>query len=362
MLKVAVIGANGFIGSRLVEQWHLEGRADVVPVVRRPDAAAGVLRFGLNCRVADALVERELTRAFAGCDAVVHAGAGPRLFVTRSPACVARAAAQAGAGTVVYLSSMAVQGWRAPRGTDEAAPPPRRHSLPYDHWKARGEQALRSACRETGTRFVILRPGIVYGPRSQWIAGFARSVVAGSAYVVAGGRGVCNAIYVDNLIHAVDLALRREEAAGQAFLVSDDESVTWRMLYEPICRALGYPWDAVADLAPRSPRRTIAERLLELKADPAARVVLERLPPALRNRIRRLLGRPLAEENSQEVPRRPSLETSLLQTCGYRFPTTKARRVIGFDPPITFDEGCRRTVAWLGFAGYPVTSPVREAA
>ncbi len=76
MLKVAVIGANGFVGSRLVEQWHLEERADVVPVVRRPEAAAGVLRFGLDCRVADALDERELTRAFAGCDAVVHAGAG----------------------------------------------------------------------------------------------------------------------------------------------------------------------------------------------------------------------------------------------------------------------------------------------
>jgi nucleoside-diphosphate-sugar epimerase len=362
VLKVAVIGANGFIGSRLVEQWHLEGRADVVPVVRRPEAAAGVLRFGLDCRVADALVERELTRAFAGCDAVVHAGAGPRLFVARSPACVARAAAQAGAGTVIYLSSMAVHGWRSRPGTDEAAPLPRRHPLPYDRWKARGEQAVRTTCRETGTRFVILRPGIVYGPRSQWIARFARSVVEGSAFVVAGGRGVCNAIYVDNLVHAVDLALQREEAAGEAFLLSDDEAVTWRMLYEPVCRALGYPWDAVADLAPRSPRRTLAERLLQLKADPAARVVLDRVPLALRSRIRRLPVRPLAEERSHDVPRRPSLETSLLQTCDYRFPTTKARRVMGFEPPITFGEGCRRTVAWLGFAGYPVASGRQEAA
>ena len=97
MLRVAVVGANGFVGSRLVEQWHLEERADVVPVVRRPEAAAGALRFGLDCRVADALDEGELTHAFAGCDAVVHAGAGPRPFVTQSPARVVRAAAQAGA-------------------------------------------------------------------------------------------------------------------------------------------------------------------------------------------------------------------------------------------------------------------------
>jgi nucleoside-diphosphate-sugar epimerase len=362
VLRVAVVGANGFVGSRLVEHWHLEERADVVPVVRRPEAAAGVLRFGLDCRVANALDERELTRAFAGCDAVVHAGAGPRPFVTQSPACVVRAAALAGADNVIYLSSMAVHGWNPRPGTDEATPLPRRQPVPYNRWKAHGERALRSACRETGTRFVILRPGIVYGPRSQWIAGFARAVIEGSASVVAGGRGICNAIYVDNLVHAVDLALEREEAADETFLVADDDAVTWRMLYEPVCEALGHSWDAVADLPPRSSRRTPGERLLELKEDRAARVVLDRVPRALRNPIRRLAVRLPAEEPSRGVPRRAALETSILQTCVYRFPTTKARRLLGFEPPITFDEASRRTVASLGFAGYPVAPAAREAA
>jgi 2-alkyl-3-oxoalkanoate reductase len=362
LLRVAVIGANGFIGSRLVEQWHLEERADVVPVVRRAEGAAAVLRFGLDCRVADAVNERELTRAFAGCDAVVHAGAGPRPFVTKSPSRVVRAAARAGTQTVIYLSSMAVHGWNPGLGTDEATPLPRDQPVPYNRWKAYGERALRSACRKTGTRFVILRPGIVYGPRSQWIDGFARSVVERSAYVVAGGRGVCNAIYVDNLVHAADLALRRAEAAGEAFLVSDDEAITWRMLYEPVCRALGHPWETVADLPPRSPRRTPGERLVGLKEDPAARIVLDKVPRVLRNAIRDLPVHPLGEKPSQGLPLRPPLETSILQTCGYRFPTTKARRLLGFEPPIAFDDACRRTVAWLGFAGYPVAAATREAA
>jgi nucleoside-diphosphate-sugar epimerase len=361
-VRIAVVGANGFVGSRLVEQWHLEERADVVPIVRRPEAAAGVLRFGLDCRVVDALDEGELTRAFAGCDAIVHAGAGPRPFVTQSPVSVVRAAAQAGAQTVVYLSSMAVHGWNPRPGTVEATPLPRRQPVPYNRWKAHGERALRSACRESGTRFVILRPGIVYGPRSQWIAGFARAVVEGRASVVAGGRGICNAIYVDNLVHAVDLALEREEAADETFLVAEDDAVTWRMLYEPVCRALGHSWDAVADLPARSSRRTPGERLLELKEEPAARVVLDRVPRALRNSIRRLAFRPREEEPSQDVRRTPALETSILQTCGYRFPTTKARRLLGFEPPIAFDEASRRTVAWLGFAGYPVADPTQEAA
>jgi nucleoside-diphosphate-sugar epimerase len=362
VLKVAVIGANGFVGGRLVEQWHLEDRADVVPVVRRPEAAASVLRFALDCRVADALDERALTLALAGCDAVVHAGAGPRPFVTQSPASVVRAAARAGAGTVIYLSSMAVHGWNPQPGTDEANPLPRRHPIPYNRWKVRGEQALRSASRDTGTRFVILRPGIVYGPRSQWIAGFARAVVDGSAYVVAGGRGVCNAIYVDNLVHAVDLALEREDAAGETFLVADEEAVTWRMLYEPVCRALGRSWDAVADLAPRAPRPTRGERLLALRNDPAARVVLDRIPRALRNPVTRVAFHRLAAEPPPDARRSPLLETSILQTCKYRFPTSKASRMLGFAPPVAFDEACRRTVGWLDFAGYPVVAGALEAA
>ena len=362
MLKAAVVGANGFIGSRLVEQWHLEERAEVVPVVRRPEAAASALRFGLRCRVADALDERELARVLAGCDAVVHAAAGPRPFVTRSPACVVRAAARAGIRTVIYLSSMAVHGWHPGPGTDEGTPLPRRHPVPYNAWKVRGERAFRSACLETGTRFVILRPGIVYGPRSQWIGSFARAVVGGSAYVVAGGRGVCNAIYVDNLVDAVGLALEHEEAAGETFLVADDEAVTWRMLYEPVCQALGRTWNAVADLAPRAPRPTAGERLLALRDDPTARVVLDRVPRALRRTIRDLAVRPLAEAPPQGAPRRPALETSILQTCDYRFPTAKARRILGFAPPVAFDEACRRTVAWLSFAGHPVTGATREAA
>ena len=43
-------------------------------------------------------------------------------------------------------------------GTDEATPLPRRQPVPYNRWKAKGERALRSACRETGTRLRFSGP------------------------------------------------------------------------------------------------------------------------------------------------------------------------------------------------------------
>src|SRR5262245_8559964 len=120
-MKVAVLGANGFIGSRFVEQCVLKKWADVVPVVRRPSAAAGCRRFALDCRVADALDQDQLARAIAQCEVVIHAAAGDGPFVVSSAASVYRAAARAGVRRMVYLSSMAVHGWNPPPGTNESS-------------------------------------------------------------------------------------------------------------------------------------------------------------------------------------------------------------------------------------------------
>ena len=364
MLRVAVIGANGFVGSRLVEQWHLEERADVVPIVRRPEAAASVLRFGLDCRVADALDERGLARALAGCDAVVHAGAGPRPFVTQSPARVVRAAARAGAGTVIYLSSMAVHGWNPRPGTDEATPLPRRHPVPYNRWKARGERALRSACRETGTRFVILRPGIVYGPRSQWIDALrARpsSTAARTSSPAAAASATRSTSTTSSMRSTSRSSGRRRRArpsSSPTTMRSPGGCSTSRSAGRSGARGTRSPTSRRA-----SPRLTPAERLLALKDDPAARVVLDRVPRTLRDPDPPP-GRPSARQRSrsQGVSRQARARDSILQTCGYRFPTTKARRLLGFEPPISFDEASRRTVAWLGFAGYPVAAAAQEVA
>ena len=46
-MNVAIIGAGGFIGNRLVEMFHLGGRHEVVPIVRRPSGLALPARFAL---------------------------------------------------------------------------------------------------------------------------------------------------------------------------------------------------------------------------------------------------------------------------------------------------------------------------
>ncbi len=47
-------------------------------------------------------------------------------------------------------------------------------------------------------------------------------------------------------------------------------------------------------------------------------------------------------------------ERALLHRCRYKLPSRKAEAMLGYEPEISFAEGCRRSVGWLAFAGYPV--------
>ena len=49
-----------------------------------------------------------------------------------------------------------------------------------------------------------------------------------------------------------------------------------------------------------------------------------------------------------------TLEMDLLGRCGYKLPDAKARALLGYEPIVGFDEGMRRTLGWLRFAGFPV--------
>src|SRR6266545_1122480 len=102
-----------------------------------------------------------------------------------------------------------------------------------------------------------------------------------------------------------------------------------------------------------------------MRASRPARQALSLFPPRLRRAVvagLTALLRPSAPPSSSRwrVPSPASplatLEMSLLFGCHYKLPYDKAARLLGYEPIVSFREGCRRTVGWLAFAGYPVSS------
>jgi nucleoside-diphosphate-sugar epimerase len=352
--RVAILGAGGFVGNRAVEMLHLGGSREVVPVVHRPSALALASRFALKGRVADALDERAMTAAFAGCDAAVSAVAGPRATITGMIAPLVRAAKNAGVRRIVYLSSQMVHGYAPEPGTTESSPFPRAQQTGYSRSKIAAERTLQSMAAAHEVEFVTLRPGIVYGPRSRWTGGVADELLGGDAFLLRGAAGVCNAIYVDNLVAAIDLAIESPEAAGEAFFVNDAEALRWADLIEPLADALKLTRDSIV-------RPTLAEALasapswMDRHLVPAAKQAFRKLPRRLAHSLRAVRrGAQPSRAVAGPPPPHHSREIALLQTNSVRLPNDKAERLLGYRPAISPEDAMRRSIAWLRFAGYPV--------
>ncbi|MGY3238655.1 nucleoside-diphosphate-sugar epimerase [Bradyrhizobium sp. USDA 4448] len=361
MRRIAVLGASGFIGNRIVEIFQRDGDVDLCPVVQKPSRAALPRRFDLPVKIANALDRSSLTAAFEGCDNVIMAIAGDPKTIVHSIEPVYRAAMTSNVRRLIYLSSASVHGQSPVTRVDEATPLSKSQPLAYNSAKVVAELQLGRLRQIGRVEVVILRPGIVFGPRSQWTGGVADEILSGAAYLTEGGWGVCNSIYVDNLVHAIRLALVGRNADGKAFHLGDAEAVTWRDLYLPICEALGYDLDSLptpkmADAVDE--RLSWAQRVRAMNSYQSLRWIIPRPARAAVKAAIREMRRPLSTESPAAYS--VTLERALLHTSSYRPSSERAERELGYCPPISFEEGCRRSVEWLGFAGYPVGSRSRH--
>ncbi len=353
--RIAIVGAGGFVGTRLVERWHLTGFAEVVPVVRRPANLARLARFPLEGRFADATNAAELTRALTGCDAVVHAMVGDSHALVAAAAALGRAATDARVERVIYLSSAMVHGPAPARDYDEDAPLATDQPFAYGRAKIAAEKRLVAAALPA---LIRLRPGIVYGPRSRWIAEPAEQLARGLLPCLDAGAGICPAIYVDNLIAAIEAALHATNVRQGAFLVRDTETVTWREFYAALARALGHSADLIVDGIPAEPPSGWRHRLEALRVHPTTQRALARIPTRFKQTVKSALagwsGRAafggFAPLDAPAPSRQLSAELTALQRNRHRMIDARARTALAYAPPVSFVDGIARSAGWVEFA------------
>ena len=372
-MKLAVLGASGFVGSRVIECFHLNGVFELRAVVRSYGGLARLARFELDWRLADARNEQALADAFSGCDVVLHSVSGDAPFIRDSAISAYRAAVRQNVRRLVFLSSAVVHGQKPAPGTTEDSPlasrePP--YNQGYNQAKIIAEQLLLKERAAGSTELVILRPCIVFGPRAKWIYRPAQELLEGTFAWVNRGRGICNSIYVDNLVEAIRLALTVPNVDREAFLVGDRETVTWVDLYGPIVRALGFELEAVPSVLPPGSRVGWRGLFKKFYGSRPAQAVIPWFPGRLRRAVKEGLREWLRApaRSPWDVSPAPaptqviSPESELLYQCEYRLPHLKAEQRLGYAPPVSFPEGVRRSIAWLASVGYPVRSvpPIEE--
>ena len=85
---------------------------------------------------------------------------------------------------------------------------------------------------------------------------------------------------------------------------------------------------------------------------------LAMIPEDLKQKLKRSKSKPQQPELAPEpapvvpaaIPKGEPVVTemmSILQQSQYQLPFTKAEKLLGYEPIVSFDEGCRRSIDWL---------------
>jgi len=221
-MTVAVIGATGFVGRRLVA--HLQESGHRIIAVSRDGRRLPGWGAAVEARAGD--VTRQMDDAISGADGVVHLVAIPRetrdaKFVdvnVRGTQNVVKAAERAGIRRLVHLSALGV--------IDD----PKLDFL-YSKWL--GEQVVRTSSLD----WVVLRPSLLFGKGDGFFNIVKTTLKWWSPGVVAipgSGDARFQPLAVDDLAIAVEKSLTDPDRAGSVYELGGPEYLTYSEIVERV--------------------------------------------------------------------------------------------------------------------------------
>lgn len=236
---VAITGASGFIGRRLVAEHISSG--DTVRVLSRKPCAPHQTENNLSTFVGD-LAAGNIPYAFLeGADIVYHCAAelrDPAGFISINVAGTDRLLSLAAGrvGRWVQLSTCGVYGPRSDGTVSEDA-----EELPanaYELSKSRADFLVRESGERLGMHFVILRPTNVFGPGmpGSYLLKLRTHLRRGYWFAIGPPGAIMNCTHVDNVVAALKLCGLHSQATGRTYILS--ESVEWEYLVEMLTRSL----------------------------------------------------------------------------------------------------------------------------
>ena len=124
------------------------------------------------------------------------------------------------------------------RGVDETYPLAPHSPYPYSATKAQAEALVRAA-NAPDCETIVLRPRFIWGPGDTTLLPVIEDMARkGQFQWVAGGGARTSSTHIDNLIHAITLALTHGRP-GEAYFVLDDGVRTMREMISGMAGARG---------------------------------------------------------------------------------------------------------------------------
>ncbi len=331
LMRALVTGGGGFLGKAVVRR--LRARGDFVRTFHRgvyPELA----KLGVEQVRGDIADPAAVDLAMRGVDVVFHVAAKVDMWGPREPFRLANVV-----GTENVLESMrrhrvpklvftsspsVVHGKEGLAGVDESAPYPDEFEAAYAETKAVAERAVLAA-NSADLATVALRPHLIWGPEdSNLVPQLVARARAGQLRLVGSGDNLVDTAYIDNAAHAHLLACDRLEAdarcAGRPYFITNGEPRPLKEVINGILAAAGLP---------------PVEKTISLRSALAVGALLETVYRALplrgQPRMTRIIARHLGTTHWYDI--------------------SAARRDLGYEPVVSFDEGLLRLAEWFAGAG-----------
>jgi nucleoside-diphosphate-sugar epimerase len=317
--RALLTGATGFVGSHVARALCAEGWA-VRALTRRSEGirAAGLDDLPLEAAVGD------LSEALRGCRAILHVAGlvkahsleEYREVNTRGTERLLAAAGESAPEALFLLVSSQAAAGPARGGKPIGEADTARPVSWYGQSKLEAEQAVATNWKGP---WIVLRPGVVYGPADRGLLTLFRAARKGWIPVPA-GNSLIQVIYAPQAAQGIASAAARPDLSGRGAFLCDPDPVTVRDFAERLSRLPDRP----ARLVP------IPDSLVRLAG------AAESLRESVTGR-----SRPFNADKAREI-----LAGDWLCDC------VPIRRDLGLPPPYSLEDGLRETWNWYKRLGW----------
>ncbi len=240
-MKIAITGANGFLGSRLVNRLS-DINTQTIALIRE-GANLQLLSSDTIIRQLDYQDSSSILSVIKDCDVLIHNAGKVRtrsfeemmqanLGISKK---VVEAVNRSSLKHFIYISSQAA-----------SAPSPNTEAIDEDfpsapvNWygksKLWAERMIQQSCQ---IPYTILRPVPVYGEGDKDFLPLFRAAAKGFSLGMGNDDQIINMIHVDQFCDLVKLCIANPAAFGEVFFASDTHAYTQKEVSQAIAKAVG---------------------------------------------------------------------------------------------------------------------------
>lgn len=374
--KILITGATGFIGGRLIEELMLNHDVEICTLVRDFSTASRIARFNTKMVASNLNDIKPIDNACKGCDIVIncaHDFSSSLKENSKRVKNLIKVISHHGA-RLVHLSTIDVYGWPDVKEIDENTPK-NTHRNKYAETKYRIEEIIHNSQIKDNLLATMIQPTIVYGPYSRpWTISPVNQLRTGKIVLPNDGTGICNTVYIDDVVQAILLASTNDNALGETFLISG-QPISWKKFYQAYEEIIGIDstismeYEVLNKHINSYYKSAINEIRLFLKAlrdpelhDRMAKAPLVRnfysplinyIPKSAKERIRSRLFKNANLNNL--VPEKkeliyPDNWRLKLYNSQANVKIDKARKILGYNPNFSFEKGINLTSKYIKWA------------